>query len=741
MFTDIHLEVLNRLGKSWPRGLQLSFEKDKPQISGHPLAGELTALSTGGRVSLPFFSGDKIAWFTLADDAAQLRAAIEDLRAWILPSFGWEDETQPLVTPGEATGSLGPLIHSLSPAGYFRWWTTQQSFNVVAQKLGAMRKLEAAQPSDNYKYVASLFELRQQFEVALLTGARESAQDAINSIDHNQLDTAANVRFMQIRLWDQFREHAQIATDPQIAEIVQLRMPHAIRLALVRAFHAHFLASLEEQGDFQAAAESYSANVHDLLAGVLDACRPSDGTEALRSIAYKAWFLKDAFLATSLLAESDDELVKQLLTPLKAPSVPLGIEDRFVDSLRQGDWRTLQEVGQQLLGPSAVDLKVLTSDYLVSTLRYSLNLHANPILGERLDELSVQTSHARPKQTEITTIAAQTWTEFVARLQMNDWDGADYFLSLEERPSLDGLKINEISQVLESLEEMFTDPKIDQNQTGRQIMLASLPIIIKDLLTDPEFPRSSFTGVYRQLFQLWAQHKRGGASQQDANLLLVLGEAVLQLDSSSEKEVAESIRGWWEARRVRAMLPFLLSGVDLLSELTVDRSVCETLWIDGAEFIRIDSQSLSPGERNLWRNVGSRIGLDPATIEEFLGLPAEEDEDAPDLLSQINLKKIAIVSLREEPARIAAEIIRQRTGADVVVVTETHPGTAAGSAKTADVILFVWASATHAVYRAFDNMRDKLAYVDGKGAVSIVLTLERWALKKSELSSEQASGV
>lgn len=726
MFKAVHTEVLGRLNESWPKALQLPFKKDSaPDITGHPLAGELFALSNGGRASLPFFSGDRIAWFTLAGDAEQLRAAIEDLRAWILPSFGWEDETQPLVAPGEATGDLGPLIHSLSPAGYFRWWAARTSFKLVVQKLQAMRRLEEAQPAHTYEYVPSLFELRQQFEVALLTGALESAQDAIDSIDHNQLDTAANTRFMQIRLWDQFREHERIATDSQISEIVQLRMPHAIRLALVRAFHSHFLAPHEEQGDIQAAARSYSANVHGLLAGVLEACRPSDGIEALRSISYKAWLQKDGSLATRLIAESEDQLLKPLLSPLQAPAtVPPQLEDQFMDSWRQGDWRTLQEVGQQLLESDTPGLRVLTSDYLLSTLGFSLNLHANPTLAERLENVAVQ---------QPPTIAAQTWGQFVARLRVNDWDGADHFLSLDERPSLEGLKLNEISQVLESLEEMFTDPKIDQDQTGRQIMLGSLPVIIKDFLNDPEFPRASLTGVYRQLFQLWAQHRRGGASQQDANLLLALAEAVLQLDSSSEKEVTDSVRAWWEARRVRAMLPFLLSALDLLSELTSERGVCESLWIDGAEFIRIDPQALSPGERMLWRNVGSRIGLDSATIEEFLGLHAEADAGVVDVLTQVKLKKVAIVSLREEPARIAAEIIRQRTGAQVAVVTETHAGSATGNAKTADVVLFVWASTTHAVYRAFDNVREKLAYVEGKGAVSIVLSLERWAMKQQEL--------
>jgi hypothetical protein len=727
MFKAVHTEVLCRLNESWPKALQLPFKKDSaPNITGHPLAGELFALSNGGRASLPFFSGDRIAWFTLAGDAEQLRAAIEDLRAWILPSFGWEDETQPLVAPGEATGDLGPLIHSLSPAGYFRWWAARTSFKLVVQKLQAMRRLEEAQPAHTYEYVPSLFELRQQFEVALLTGARESAQDAIDSIDHNQLDTAANTRFMQIRLWDQFREHERIATDSQISEIVQLRMPHAIRLALVRAFHSHFLAPHEEQGDIQAAARSYSENVHGLLAGVLEACRPSDGIEALRCISYKAWLQKDGSLATRLITESEDQLLKPLLSPLQAPAtVPPQLEDQFMDSWRQGDWRTLQEVGQQLLEPGAPGLSVLTSDYLLSTLGFSLNLHANPVLAERLENVSAQ---QRP-----TIVAAQTWGQFVARLKVIDWDGADHFLSLEERPSLDGLKINEISQVLESLEEMFTNPTIDQDQAGRQVMLGSLPVIIKDFLNDPEFPRASFAGIYRQLFQLWAQQRRGGASQQDANLLLALAEVVLQLDNSSEKEVTERIRGWWEARRVRAMLPFLLSALDLLSELTSERGVCESLWIDGAELIRIDPQALTPGERMLWRNVGSRIGLDTATIEEFLGLQVEADVGVVDLLAQANFKKVAIVSLREEPARIAAEIIRKRTGAQVLVVTETRGGAGTDNAKTADVILFVWASTTHAVYRAFDSVREKLAYVEGKGAVSIVLSLERWAMKQQAI--------
>src|ERR1051326_8958751 len=98
MFKAVHTEVLGRLNESWPKALQLPFKKDSaPDISGHPLAGELFALSNGGRGPLLFFGGHILVWFTLAGDAEQLRAAIEGLRAWILPSFGGEVKPQPLV--------------------------------------------------------------------------------------------------------------------------------------------------------------------------------------------------------------------------------------------------------------------------------------------------------------------------------------------------------------------------------------------------------------------------------------------------------------------------------------------------------------------------------------------------------------------------------------------------------------------------------------------------------------------
>jgi hypothetical protein len=728
MPTPDQLKLLSRLNETWADRLKLDLSADEiPNLVNHPLSGEVYALFSGARSSLPYFSIDEVVWLTTAGDAEGLIGAIEDLRAWILPNFGWEDE-KPLVTPGDSVGTLGGLIHSISQAGYFRWRTTRRDFAPVLKKLSALRRLEAAQPVHVYVRVPSLVELRNQFDVAMLTGDREAAQEAVNTINHHQLDTAVNTRFMQVLVWNQFREHERIATDQHVAELVQLRMPQLIRLSVVQAFHAHFISPHEDRGDVNAAAESYAENVHDLLAGLIDLCRPGDSLEARRSMGYKAWFIKDAFRAKEILAECDDELLTQLLASLRqVDSLPAPLDEQFMSALQQGDWRAVQEVGAKMLEPEVQSASAISREFLQSSLAVSLNIQANAALVEKLEHLA--SSNLLPSEPQ-SPLVPQTWSEFFERLNSADWDAAARFLTLDNRPSAYSSDVLEVKELLDALEELFTDPKIHQNQSCYQMVVRGLPIIINDFVAVRDFPQAELVAVYRQLLGLWAEHKKGSASTPDANLLLLLADAILPHVSSVEVEVAEAIRDWWQARKVRAMLPFLLNGLDMLSQFISDRAVCESLWIDGAEFIRIDPGSLTSGERTLWRIIGTRIGLDATTISEFLGFETESEEDTPDFIVEANLRKVAIVSLREEAAHTAANLIRQRTDADVIVVTETHAGTDTNSAKLADVILFVWSSSTHAVYRAFDNVREKLEYVQGTGAMSIVLALERWAMKQ-----------
>lgn len=723
-------KLLKWLSDAWPGDLRIEFSEDRPVVpEEHPLRYELNHIMEGTSASLPFFTKDRIAWFTIAPTAEVLQAAIEDLRAWILPSFGWEDKSRPVVTPDTSASGVAELILSLSPSGYFRWYTPTRYFAVTVDKLISMRRLALSAPSQLLELYPSLSEIKRLFEVSLLTGDREAAQDAVDIIDKYNLDTAVNTQFMRVRLLDHFRDYGAIATDQKIPDIVNLRLPPGIRVCLVRAFHVHFIAGHEEMGDVEGAVNAYAQNVHELLAGVVDLCRVEDGLEARRCIAYKAWVQQDAEKASQLLETCDDSIIRSLLSSKKweRATTARPLEEKFYVAFSRGDWRSLQEIGQQLLFRGE-ELTALKLERLQHLLAYSIKYRVNTELTLKLAE----SSSGEAAEDVVFNNSPQTWSEFVDRLKVADYQSAEEFLRAENRPSIDTLTGAEVRYLLVELEDILTNPEVNRHVESHHVLVNSLPLLVKDFIDDGEFPRSGFVDVYRQLLQMWVEIYGGSVSRADSNVLLTLAEAVLKHGAAEAKAIVEAVRQWWEMRRARAMLPFLIESLTLLSEYSAEMESCETLWVEGAELIRRNPLGVTKTERLLWRVVGNRLGLDQTTVNGFLGYDEAAESTVPDPLTQAGLNKIAIVSLREEAARTASEMIAQRVNVKVVTVTETHPGKQTDSAKSADVILFVWSCSTHAVYRAFDKLKERLAYVQGTSASSILIALERWATEKLE---------
>jgi hypothetical protein len=139
---------------------------------------------------------------------------------------------------------------------------------------------------------------------------------------------------------------------------------------------------------------------------------------------------------------------------------------------------------------------------------------------------------------------------------------------------------------------------------------------------------------------------------------------------------------------------------------------------------------LSHTQFHIWQRVAALLEI-PAEYAgsalEALRPPATSSQT--DVLQAMGLRKLAIVSLQEAAAREAARELEARTGADVVLVTGLVQDGVTKAAQEADVILLVWAACSHAVYRAFDDQRERLVYVQGTGTSSIIAAAERWAEK------------
>jgi hypothetical protein len=720
------VELLERLSRSWPVSWQVadSVHALRSPPEDHPLHGEFAALETGDAVCLPFFQETRVGWVTLAGDAERLQEGIDDLRAWILPSFGWEDEERPLALPGEAASQLSNLLFGLSPAGYFRWWCARSNVDTVVERLRTRRALLDAKPLHVVREVASLVELRRQFEVGLAIGGAQVAQTALDTIDRYQLDTARNTRFMQVRLWDRFGEYEEIVNQPGLDDLLALPVPNAIRLAIVRAFHAVFLAELEEAGAIEEAQLAYATRLPLQLGAFLDRPHPGDDVVVRRCMAYRARHATDRAAAAFLLGENgNDSIVRQILALLEEPEPEsLTLEERFYRAWQLQNWSGVQALGRSLLERQD-ELPEETRSEVLLILRHSLRYAPDSTLAERLQTPVPEGTPAAV--VEATPSMAADWPEFLARLQQQDWEGAHAFLRQSDRSGADAISSDEVPELVRTVGELFTSPELD-SLTAVQLVQESLSLLIEDFVSEPGFPRRALHPLYAELLRVWAEQRVDSTFIPDGQLLLVLAAEVLEHSGDQGGEVTEILSRWWNSRPVRAQLPFLLEALDLLTEFTTPDRAAENLWIQGADLVRRDPDVISRGERILWRQIGRRIGLDPETIDEFLAITEDQAEAATDPIGEAPLQKIAIVSLQERAARQAAEWIRERTSADVLTVVEQSAGAATDSAKTADVILFVWAANKHAVYRAFDDVRDRLAYVQGTGPSSIVLALERW---------------
>lgn len=679
--------LLERLRATWPADWRATEAFD-PQ---HPLAGELLALRSSGTCHLPFVrEGGQASWITLAMDADTLRAAITGLRAWIIPSFAWEDRTRPVLRPRDYSGPLAAPLAALAPAGYYRWHSssTAATTQIIPQKLRLWRTVQSRRPNFVSARPPSLFELREQFRLALATGDRALAEQALDAIDERQLDTATNTLFMRTQTRARFGTYREITEEPRLGELLRLRLPQTVRINIVGAFFEVYLREPDDRGDEQRATRIFNEDVYPAIGGLVTLCRPEDGKQVERTLFYYAKL-------TGAGKSANDEP-----------------ERTFFEALRQGDWRAIQESGTQLLGRA--ETLASARFILPATLTESLKYRPNSNLAVLLRQGG---GPAPP----------QTWPEFMSRLREGDHGSAESFLHLVDRPALDPSRIVETRDVIATLEELFTDPTRDATSPVGELLGRSLAPLIEDTVGESEFPRSPLGPSYLSLLQLWTQERATYLQPADSNVALCLAGGALQCLPEIDTQIAQILRRWWESRQVRVRLPFLLEALDLLAQYAQEFEIAQGLWIEGVAFVRAQALELTRSERGLWWSIGQRLGFDSETLEEYLPkLPEGTELDADDPLSVASVQKIAIVSLHEKAAQAAATMLRERTKAKVVVVSELVAGPATRDARTADVVLLVWAATKHSVYRAFDDVRYKIAYVQGTGSSSIVLALERW---------------
>lgn len=672
-------DLLDLFGKRLPTPLGFALAQDGEPPADHPLRGEILAAIAGAPTSLPYVRDTDIMWVTLAPSAELLRRAIDDLRCWILPSYGWEGE--PSIVSQGSPGSLGARLLELSPQGYFRWHSRLADADLVIDRLGQMRRVIDHAPARELPFRPSLDMLRRQYTLGLATGDRQAALRAIDEIDQRQLDTASNALSMRIRLDAAFGDHQAIVANDQLENLLSMRLPQRVAEAILVAHHSVYLEELEAAEDYEAAFDTYQA-VHDRVAGLLPDVTPASDVALARMAAYDAATEDDAARFVAVEAHFLSDPVIQHLAQLLTDGVAAATEPTT-------DVETNKDVADLEPDPNG------------------------PRVAAEIIPLA-EAEHSVPSR-------PVAWSDIAHLVAAEDYGPLEAFLegvgqSPDDSDPGDG----------EILFELFTNSEVAAQPRKRQAAEHVLTSLIDAYVCEDLFPRRDRLPLYQTLLDVWSSNRALSTDLIDGQMLLTMADALLRLDGSLEKAVTQAVGRWWEARPVRSRLPWLGEALELLTEQSAAQDHL-SLWYAGAALIKLDHEDLKLTDRHLWQRLGRRLGLEPSVATERLGGEWLLDTVEGDPLAGAGFKKIAIVSLHERSARDAAIQIEARTKADVIVVTDHAAGEGTSSAATADVILFVWGATKHAVYRAFDKVRDRLEYVPGTGSASIVRALERRA--------------
>jgi hypothetical protein len=317
-----------------------------------------------------------------------------------------------------------------------------------------------------------------------------------------------------------------------------------------------------------------------------------------------------------------------------------------------------------------------------------------------------------------------SWVDWFNALKAGQKQDAESFLHEQRAEDSLDFSAERVESLCACLDEFALDDALRSRE--RALILPVVGDILERYVREINFPRSDLSKFYLYLLRLWGLLHRGNSvGREHSHVLLELANALLELNESSS-EVCGILDDWWRAKPSPSQLYFALDAIELMERQLPDSGAATNLWIEATDVIKRGADTLSPADLDLWRRVGLRLGFGETEISQYLPTQSKEDEST-DPLAVAGLRHVAIVCLREQQAKQAAQEIEERSGAKVTVVADTAAGAQTEHACTADVVLFVWLASTHAVFRAFDSFdRRKFSYVQGTGSASIVRALERW---------------
>jgi hypothetical protein len=197
----------------------------------------------------------QIRWYFLCHDAATGRRAMELMKAFLGPTFVLiEDQLNVLDAADGVDASV------LQHYGRHSFWVTVPSRwpdgspiadtprEVVRRRLESLSKLLAQRPVRSVARRRPVGRVFRDFEFAVTSGDSETAQGCLAELAATGDLTAANAKFLSVRIAGMRQDWDNILDPERLSEVLDLAPPRAIVQVLIEAVYSRYLQTLDDPG-------------------------------------------------------------------------------------------------------------------------------------------------------------------------------------------------------------------------------------------------------------------------------------------------------------------------------------------------------------------------------------------------------------------------------------------------------------------------------------------------------------
>src|SRR5439155_18749261 len=170
----------------------------------------------------------------------ELDLTLTQVSRFIAPTYGefvnenHLPQLKPFKINGNGIEQLGSVLY---PAGYYSWRSPTHYFEVILRRLDLWMGLEDARPSLQAEQRPTYRSLYEVFQAALTAAHWDEAEQCLQEMQRLNLVTSDNVSFLQVQLLAQQQRWSDIWNRADFVNLSRLRMPRAVRAALLIAFH------------------------------------------------------------------------------------------------------------------------------------------------------------------------------------------------------------------------------------------------------------------------------------------------------------------------------------------------------------------------------------------------------------------------------------------------------------------------------------------------------------------------